>query len=101
MPNRVMQIHRCASTVIDDVGTRWVPIALGMRRADETWIGWIEFHARDGDVRVTGRETTQSTLDALMYWATGLEATFLEGAFSRSVLVSEAGYPPADERPAA
>ena len=35
-------------------------------------------------VRRSGRETTQSNREHLAYWATGLEPTYFEGAFSRA-----------------
>jgi hypothetical protein len=50
------------------------------------WEGWIEFIADDGsDVRRTPRETTQPDLDAMLYWATGLSGTYLEGALARTL----------------
>jgi hypothetical protein len=50
------------------------------------WEGWIEFIADDGsDVRRTPRETTQPDLDAMVYWATGLSGTYLEGALARTL----------------
>ena len=50
------------------------------------WEGWIEFIADDGsDVRRTGRETTQPDLNAIVYWASGLSGTYLEGALARTL----------------
>lgn len=50
------------------------------------WEGWIEFAAADGsDARRSPRETTQPDRDALVYWATGLSGTYLEGAFRRAL----------------
>ena len=50
------------------------------------WEGWIEFWADDGgDVRRTPRETTQPDRNALIYWATGLSGTYLEGALARTL----------------
>ena len=50
------------------------------------WEGWIEFVRTDGgDVRRTPRETTQPDRDALVYWATGLSRTYLEGALHRAL----------------
>ena len=52
---------------------------------DATWIGWMEFSSQDGRVtRRTDRETTQPNQDALLYWASGLEPIYFEGAFSRA-----------------
>jgi hypothetical protein len=50
-----------------------------------TWAAWIEFVPTDeGAVLRTGRETTQSSLEAVAYWATGLQPTYLEGALGRA-----------------
>jgi hypothetical protein len=56
------------------------------RQAGHMWEGWLEFAAVDGsDVRRSPRETTQPDRDALVYWATGLSGTYLEGAFRRAL----------------
>jgi hypothetical protein len=58
----------------------------GDRRNDGLWDGWIEFvPVDDGPVLITGRETSQSHLDALRYWATGLEPVYLDGALARAL----------------
>jgi hypothetical protein len=66
-------------------GTRYVVRVYGQPRTDGTWIGWLEFVAV-GVARVlrTGTETTQPNRAALAYWASGLEPTYLEGAFARA-----------------
>jgi len=40
---------------------------------------------RSAAVLTTERETTQPSREALLYWATGLEPIYLEGAFARAV----------------
>jgi hypothetical protein len=58
---------------------------LGAERGDGTWAGWIEFVPVDDTQRLrTGQETSQSNRDALVYWATGLEDVYLEGALARA-----------------
>jgi hypothetical protein len=58
---------------------------LGAERSDGTWAGWIEFQPVDGAQRLrTGQETSQPNRDALVYWATGLEDVYLEGALARA-----------------
>jgi hypothetical protein len=58
----------------------------GERRDDGLWEGWIEFvTSGGGPVLSTGRETSQSNLEALTYWATGLEPVYLEGALARAI----------------
>lgn len=50
------------------------------------WEAWIEFVALDeSDIRRTPRETTQPDRDAVVYWATGLSGTYLEGAMRRAL----------------
>lgn len=51
----------------------------------DKWEGWIEFLTETGQRVVTDRETTQPSRDAVAYWATGLEPTYLEGALARAV----------------
>ncbi len=79
----VMQVHKISTLVVDDVGRRFTPVVHGRRRDDGRWDGWLEFHA-DGATLQTDRETTQSNLDDLSYWASGLETAYVEGAFRRA-----------------
>jgi len=59
------------------------------------WEGWIEVHPDGGGAPVrTPRETTQPKRSALEYWATGLTATYLEGALERALRPSPAGGSP-------
>jgi hypothetical protein len=69
--------------VVDEQGRRFAPVVHGRQRNDGLWEGWLEFDAHDA-VLQTDRETTQSTLADLSYWASGLETTYLEGAFRRA-----------------
>ena len=55
------------------------------RAEGHMWEGWIEFVSRDEANAVrTPRETTQPDRAALVYWATGLSPTYLEGAVNRA-----------------
>lgn len=77
-------VHVFADAVILD-GRPYAAQVAG-RQAGHIWEGWIEFAATDGsDVRRSPRETTQPDRNALAYWATGLSATYLEGAFQRAL----------------
>ena len=69
------------------VGERpWVVEVWGQSLADGRWEGWLVFVPADGSPPLaTSRETTQSNRAALTYWASGLAATYLEGAFARAV----------------
>ena len=70
---------------VDTAGTAYVIRVCGGQRTDGMWIGWEEFVAI-GDRRVwrTGTETTQPDRDSLLYWASGLEPLYFEGAFTRA-----------------
>jgi hypothetical protein len=66
------------------------------RAADNgLWEGWIEFEPIEGGEPVeTSRETTQPNRGDLVYWATGLRTTYLEGALERAL----GGIVPSGER---
>jgi len=73
----------------DDAGTPYVLRAWGDSRSDGTWEGWLEFVPATPADTVgrglrTGRETTQPNRDAVVYWASGLEPIYFEGAFARA-----------------
>jgi hypothetical protein len=68
-------------------GARYVARVAG-RPDGHIWEGWIEFVAdeeRSTGIR-TPRETTQPDRNALVYWATGLSPTYLEGALQRALV---------------
>jgi hypothetical protein len=65
-------------------GQEFVVRVYGQERSDGTWIGWLTFVGTDGQIKRTARETTQSTREHVVYWATGLQPSFLEGAFNRA-----------------
>ena len=74
---------RYVAEVLGTDGTRYIPQACGGIAEDGLWEGWIEFVSDVSAVR-TGRETEQPSRDALMYWAQGLTAAYLEGALARA-----------------
>ena len=58
----------------------------GMPQADGMWAGYIVFFASGGGRTIsTDRETTQSSLAALGYWASGLTHLYLHGALDRAL----------------
>ena len=77
-------IQTYAEVIRDARGEEFTASAHGEERAGGTWEGWLEFRTASGEVRRTGRETTQPNRDALRYWASGLEPLYLDGAFSRA-----------------
>jgi hypothetical protein len=70
----------------DEGGEVYIPRSYGQVRGDGTWEGWIEFHPANnqGVFLRTDQETTQPNRTALVYWASGLEPIYFEGAFDRA-----------------
>ncbi len=78
-------LHEYAVHFQDEGGTLYTVRAHGDWRDDGMWEGWLEFQpVAGGTPRRTGRETTQPNRDALIYWASGLEPIYFEGAFERA-----------------
>ena len=73
-----------AEVVRDAGGEEYAVHAYGEARADGNWEGWLEFHSAAGEVLRTNRETTQPNREALVYWASGLEPLYFDGAFARA-----------------
>jgi hypothetical protein len=66
-------------------GATYVARVYGRPRMDGTWEGWLEFVAVGAAVVLrTEQETTQSNRQGVAYWASGLEPSYLEGAFARA-----------------
>lgn len=76
-------IHECEFKVVDDSGVSWSVRAMGEPRGN-VWVGWLEFTAPGGKLLRTGEETSQPDREAAIYWASGLEPVFLEGALGRA-----------------
>jgi hypothetical protein len=81
-------IHEFTSQIGDEDGHIYSARAMGRQRKGATvWEGWLEFTPRGGGgmVRKSPIETTQPNRDALLYWASGIEAVYLEGALERAI----------------
>ena len=76
---------RFTESLVGEDGTRYLPQVKGGLAADGLWEGWIEFKPQSGPAMRTDRETEQPNRDALIYWAEGLTAVYLEGALARAV----------------
>jgi len=78
-------VMRFQEDVVAPNGASFVAEVHGQARADGSWIGWLDFvDVKSGAIRRTGQETSQPDQGALAYWATGLAASYLEGAFTRA-----------------
>lgn len=72
-------------------GGMYLAEAVGRKREDGRWEGWLEFIGADESAPslVSGRETTQPNRADLDYWAQGLSKVYLEGALARSEASTE------------
>ncbi|HXG64220.1 MAG TPA: hypothetical protein VNO70_03875 [Blastocatellia bacterium] len=79
-------IHQHTKQLQGADGKIYNVLVYGAPRTDGTWEGWLEFQPADGTLQSlrTERETSQPDRDALVYWATGLEPVYIEGAFERA-----------------
>jgi hypothetical protein len=67
-------------------GERYVARAYMARQPGGLWEAWLAFFSlRTGAVLTTDRETTQSTREHVLHWATGLGQTYLQGALERAL----------------
>lgn len=80
--------HRTRIRTPDGIG--YVPRTYAVQQPDGTWEAWLEFDPVDAHAPVlrTDRDTSQASRQALDVWATGLETTYLEGAFARARIVT-------------
>jgi hypothetical protein len=82
-------------------GRLYAAHAAGRPREDGEWEGWIEFvPSPDGAPIRSPRETTQPNRKDLLYWATGLTPTYLEGALKRALDHDPSTQPATAQQPA-
>ena len=67
-------------------GERYVARVYMARQPGGLWEAWLVFFSlRSGSTLATDRETTQSTREHILYWASGLGRTYLQGALERAL----------------
>jgi hypothetical protein len=83
--------QRISQYPLREIDGRWYrPRAYGTRQPDGMWGGWLLFFPVAGGAAISsGRETTQSTFDALVIWASGLTDVYLDGAFARALRLAQ------------
>ena len=70
----------------DAEGRTFIVEAHGARGENGLWEGWLEFVGVGRQIVLrTETETRQPDRRALVYWASGLRAPYLEGAFTRAL----------------
>ena len=78
-------VQQYSGILVDPYGRRYVARSYGACRPDDLWDGWFVFFPLDGGrTLATDRETTQSTLAAVRYWASGITTIYLDGALERA-----------------
>jgi len=79
-------VHERTLKLVDREGTLYErALVYAELQPAGTWAAWVEFLPQDGEkVLQTDRETTQRTLAAVAYWASGLQPTYFEGALDRA-----------------
>lgn len=76
---------RFTEAIQDESGASYGAQACGSVGPDGLWEGWVEFVSENGTAFRSPRETEQPNRTALVYWAEGLTATYLEGALRRAL----------------
>ena len=73
-------------TPVSDTSGTYRARAVGRQGDDGMWEGWLEFEPMGSSrkVIVTSIESRQPEKTHLVYWATGLQPTYLEGALGRA-----------------
>lgn len=83
-------IHEHTTHVRTSEGRTYVPRTYAAQQADDVWEAWLEFEPIDGGPALrTERETSQATREAVATWASGLEASYFQGAFARARIVAD------------
>jgi len=66
------------------------PRAYGDPRPDGMWDGWLVFFPLDGGRAIaTDRETTQTSFEALVHWASTVGEVYLVGALDRAIQIDQ------------
>ena len=79
-------LNQLAAPILSVDGQAYRSQVVGADMPDGRWEGWIEFIPLDGGQPVrTPRETTQPNRADTLYWASGLSATYMEGALARAL----------------
>src|SRR5213079_1384810 len=85
MVHSIHFVQQYSGTLVDSFGRQYVARVYGACRPDNLWDGWfVFFPLDDGRALATDRETTQSTLAAVRYWASGITTVYLDGALERA-----------------
>jgi hypothetical protein len=83
---RIQFVQQYTPILVGPTGERYVAQAYMDRQPGGLWEAWLVFFSLEtGAALATDRETTQSTRQHIIYWATGLGETYLQGALERAL----------------
>jgi hypothetical protein len=78
-------VQQYSQILVAQDAQKYVVRVYAARQPDGLWDGWfVFFPLYGGRALATDRETTQNSLSAVDYWATGITTTYLEGALKRA-----------------
>jgi hypothetical protein len=78
-------VQQYSQVVVSQDAHKYVARVYASQYLDGRWDGWfVFFPLHGGRALATDRETTQSSLSAVAYWATGISTTYLAGALERA-----------------
>jgi len=86
VPQAPTLVHAHSIRITGADGVAYQPVTYARAESESMWLGWIEFRPEGGKGRVltTDTETSQPTLEAVAYWASGLQPIYFEGALHRA-----------------
>lgn len=78
-------LHTYSDVVRDPEGRGYAASVHARERMDGIWEIWLEFRGLGRDVTLrTPRESEQPNRRSVLYWASGLQPTYLDGALLRA-----------------
>jgi hypothetical protein len=78
--------HQYSTPVVTEDGVTYVARVYGQQQSGGLWEAWfVFFPVTGGEALATDRETTQSKESDVLYWASGITPTYLEGALRRAL----------------
>jgi len=78
-------VHTYTDVVRDREGRGYAASVHALERIDGLWETWLEFRGLGRDVTLrTQRESVQPDRRAVLYWAAGLQPSYLDGALLRA-----------------
>lgn len=83
---RIQFVRQYIQILKSPTGETFVARAYMDRQPGGLWEAWLVFFSLStGAALATDRETTQGKREHLLYWATGLGPTYLQGALERAL----------------